>query len=225
MPGNRSTSGSRAPRLGLAIPPMANGKPLNNPNPEAFPNAHPVRPPLPQLRLATPMGSHSTPQTSSVPNGKPVVPLATLQTGNLGGGEGSHGRSDSSSLLDSREGRASGPTSAASQYSALSFAMGLRQPQGTPDPSSAAGSTYSDRGGGGSDGGSGMDREESMNGLPDLDKLSLEKGRPLDVEDLDDAAWRAVSMEKRIVELGSLGEELVGLSQGACSRVARRYSR
>lgn len=45
-----------------------------------------------------------------------------------------------------------------------------------------------------------------MNGLPDLEKLSLEKGRPLDVEDLDDAAWRAVSMEKRIVELGSLGE-------------------
>lgn len=45
-----------------------------------------------------------------------------------------------------------------------------------------------------------------MNGLPDLDKLSLEKGRNLDVEDLDDDGWRAASVEKKIVELGSLGE-------------------
>ncbi len=45
-----------------------------------------------------------------------------------------------------------------------------------------------------------------MNGLPDLDKLSLEKGRNLDVEDLDDESWRAASVEKKIVELGSLGE-------------------
>lgn len=51
-----------------------------------------------------------------------------------------------------------------------------------------------------------MERESSMNGLPDLDKLSLEKGRELDVDDLDDAGWRAVSMDKRIIELGSLGE-------------------
>ena len=51
-----------------------------------------------------------------------------------------------------------------------------------------------------------MDRDDGTNGLPDLEKLSLEKGRPLDVEDLDDSAWRAVSMEKRIIELGSLGE-------------------
>lgn len=43
-------------------------------------------------------------------------------------------------------------------------------------------------------------------GLPDLEKLSLEKGRPLDVEDLDDAGWKAAKKEGRIVELGSLGE-------------------
>lgn len=42
--------------------------------------------------------------------------------------------------------------------------------------------------------------------LPDLEKLSLEKGRPLDVEDLDDAGWKAAKKEGRIVELGSLGE-------------------
>ena len=52
-----------------------------------------------------------------------------------------------------------------------------------------------------------MERDNSMQGLlPDLEKLSLEKGRPLDVEDLDDAGWKAASKEGRIVELGSLGE-------------------
>jgi mitogen-activated protein kinase kinase len=51
-----------------------------------------------------------------------------------------------------------------------------------------------------------MEREGSMGGLPDLERLSLEKGRPLDVEDLDDAGWRAVSVEKKVIELGGLGE-------------------
>jgi len=103
------------------------------------------------------------------------------------------------------DGKVSGPTSASSSnYSALSFAMGLRQPQGTPDPSSAISSVYSERGP--SEAGTAMERDGSVNGLPDLDKLSLEKGRNLDVEDLDDDGWRAASVEKKIVELGSLGE-------------------
>jgi mitogen-activated protein kinase kinase len=51
-----------------------------------------------------------------------------------------------------------------------------------------------------------MEREGSMQGLPDLEKLSLEKGRPLDVEDLDDSGWKAAKKEGRIVEMGSLGE-------------------
>ncbi len=103
------------------------------------------------------------------------------------------------------DGKNSGPTSASSSnYSALSFALGLRHPQGTPDPSSAISSVYSERAP--SEVGTAMERENSMNGLPDLDKLSLEKGRNLDVEDLDDGGWRAASVEKKIVELGSLGE-------------------
>jgi len=61
-------------------------------------------------------------------------------------------------------------------------------------------------GGGGSPGGAAMERENSLGLLPDLEKLSLEKGRPLDVEDLDDAGWRAASREDKIVELGRLGE-------------------
>lgn len=52
-----------------------------------------------------------------------------------------------------------------------------------------------------------MERENSMQGiLPNLKELSLEKGRPLDVLDLDDAGWKAASKEGRIVELSSLGE-------------------
>ena len=45
-----------------------------------------------------------------------------------------------------------------------------------------------------------------MNGLEAFDKLSLERGRTLDVEELDDDGWKVASMEKRIEELGSLGE-------------------
>jgi mitogen-activated protein kinase kinase len=51
-----------------------------------------------------------------------------------------------------------------------------------------------------------MERDGSMNGLEAFDKLSLERGRTLDVEELDDEGWRVASMEKRIEELGSLGE-------------------
>lgn len=53
-----------------------------------------------------------------------------------------------------------------------------------------------------------MERDGSIQGvlLPDLEKLSLEKGAPLDVEDLDDAGWKVAAKESRIVELGSLGE-------------------
>jgi mitogen-activated protein kinase kinase len=76
-------------------------------------------------------------------------------------------------------------------------------PHATPDPTSAVGSVYSER----SDGGVGMEREGSMNGLLEgFDKLSLERARTLDVEQLDDEGWRIASMEKRIIELGSLGE-------------------
>lgn len=51
-----------------------------------------------------------------------------------------------------------------------------------------------------------MEREGSNYILPDLEKLSLEKGRNLDVEDLDDDGWRAASEQKKIIEVGSLGE-------------------
>ena len=129
-------------------------------------------------------------------NGRPAPP--PLATTGLNEGPS---RSGSYTYLD---GKASGPASASSSnYSTLSFAMGLRQPQGgTPDPSSAISSVYSER-----EGGVPERDNSSVNGLiPDLDKLSLEKGRPLDADDLDDEGWLAASEQKKIVELGSLGE-------------------
>lgn len=71
---------------------------------------------------------------------------------------------------------------------------------GTPDPASAISSVYSEAGG------AAMEREGSNHILPDLEKLSLEKGRNLDVEDLDGDGWKAASEQKKIVEIGSLGE-------------------
>ncbi|MDI1486931.1 MAG: Protein kinase C signaling pathway involved MAPKK protein [Ramalina farinacea] len=109
-----------------------------------------------------------------------------------GGSDGSgHSRSDSFAMVD---GKNSNPTSASSSgFSAY------RHPSGTPDPASAISSVYSEAGGN-------PERDPSHHVLPDLEKLSLEKGRDLDVEDLDDEGWRAASETKKIVELGSLGE-------------------
>ena len=52
-----------------------------------------------------------------------------------------------------------------------------------------------------------MARDGSMQGLEvDLAKLELDKGHPLDLQDLDDQGWKAAKREGKIVELGSLGE-------------------
>lgn len=208
IPGtNRINSASRPPRLGLAIPPSPSEKPVagNNSIPEmpALPPVHrpSSRPTPPQLRLATPKGSSSNPQEGhSIANGRPQPqPLVTGSA--TGAGEsGSHSRSDSFTMLD---GRASGPTSASSSsFSALSYQRGsLHHTTGNSDPASAISSVYSeDRGG------LGMEREGSNHVLPDLEKLSLEKGRNLDVDDLDDDGWKAASEQKKIIEIGSLGE-------------------
>jgi mitogen-activated protein kinase kinase len=154
----------------------------------------------PKLSIATPMGSYGAPQEhSSQPqpmaarSGRPT--LGQLNIGAVR--EQSRTRSDSFH-------NASVPGSASSStYSQLSLAMGNVQKAGTPDPSSAISSVYSEAG----IGGTGMEKEGSMAGLSiDFDKLSLDKGAPIDVEDLDDDAWLAASEQKRIIELGSLGE-------------------
>lgn len=70
------------------------------------------------------------------------------------------------------------------------------------EPVSAVGSLYSNA----SEGGVGMERDNSLQGLESFSALTLEKARTADVEDLDDEGWLVASMEKRIIEIGSLGE-------------------
>ncbi|RQM04907.1 hypothetical protein DH86_00002693 [Scytalidium sp. 3C] len=200
IPGSRQNGGARTPRLGLSIPPSPNVKPVGGngaPLPQGgltlqMPNQVNQRPPPPRLQLATPMGSNAVPYEQPIlPTGRVGYQPATGQSAS-GGSESSaaHSRTGSFGPLD---GRMSNPTSAGSQYSALSLASqyGLRQPQGTPDPASAVGSLYSER----SEGGTGMERDGSMNGLEAFDQLSLEKGRTLDVEELDDDGWRQIVRE------------------------------
>lgn len=188
IPGSRP--GGRAPRLGLAIPPSPNAKALGNPG------APPPRPALPTLHVATPMGGHVVPQEQ-----KPLKPQLSISLQSASGGSESsaaHSRSGSFGPLD---GRASNPTSAGSQFSALSFASQYGIGRQTGDPVSAVGSLYSN-----TSESMDMDREGSLHGLESFDELSLEKARAADVDDLDDEGWRIVSMEKRIIELGNLGE-------------------
>jgi len=59
---------------------------------------------------------------------------------------------------------------------------------------------------GGSDMAPSMERQNSSQALPDLDKMAAEKGAPLDVEDLDDMGWKAAAARGMIEERGSLGE-------------------
>lgn len=105
-----------------------------------------------------------------------------------------HSRAGSFGPLD---GKMSGPTSAASQFSSLSFASqyGMQ-----PDPASAVGSVYSQT----SEGGEGMEREPSMGG--DLDSAVLERAMNDDIQDLDDQGWRIANSKGRIQILGELGE-------------------
>ena len=194
--GGARPGGTRTPRLGLAIPPSPNVKPVSQPG-----QGNAARPPLPAMSVATPMGSQVAPSE------QPSRLQTCAQPGQSAGGgsesSAAHSRSGSFGPLD---GRASNPTSAGSQYSALSFAshygIGGGRAQGTSDPVSAVGSMYSEM----SEGGVAMERDGSLQGLEAFDQLSLEKARAADVEELDDEGWRIASLEKRITELGSLGE-------------------
>ena len=196
-PGARSQSGSRTPRLKLGIPPSPNIKPVTGDGqslPAEIPQLRPSsRPNAPKLSVATPMGSSHDP--SHAPRQVRPLDISAATSSEAS----AHSRSGSFGPFD---GKASGPASAnSSQFSGWSGLKGAHME--TPDPSSAISSVYSEAG----IGGVGMEREGSMQGLlPDLEKLSLEKGRPLDVEDLDDDAWLAASEQKKILELGSLGE-------------------
>ena len=176
MPGGRSQSGNRMPRLTLGIPPSPSQRPVDG-NGEVPPEVPRLnigpRTGAPKLSLATPMGGHGAVQDN---NARPRAESFNNQS--VPGSAGS------------------------STYSNISSYM-TRQ-MSTPDPSSAISSQYSEAGiGGGAD----MERSGSMGGVTiDFEKLSLEKGAPLDVDDLDDDGWAAASEQGKIDQLGSLGE-------------------
>ena len=166
----------------------------------------PTRNGPPKLSLATPMGSHGTPQETRGAGRVKLPPLQVTGLSAAAGISGGYGGAGGGSSDDSAHSRtnsfgasnANYSTSTNSSVSALNLADILRDPKSSQDPLSA----YSSSSAGGEN-----DNGKSGNMvLPDLDKLSLEKGRPLDVEDLDDAGWKAAAKESRIVELGSLGE-------------------
>ncbi|KAJ5713694.1 MAP kinase kinase MKK2/SSP33 [Penicillium malachiteum] len=202
VPSNQRNGSPRVPKLTLGIPPSPNAKPVNGNGVPAMtdlpqPLPAPSRPALrPALRLATPMGSNqNAPHSNSVPNGRPArpsPPTLALSTGNLG--------VNGQPTLNGN-GRGSGPISANSSVSTVDVARGLRESGGS-DPSSAISSFNSDN-----EGSSQLEGEDGVSALTvDLDQMSIEKGRPLDVEDLDDKGWHAASEQKKIIELGSLGE-------------------
>ncbi|KAF2001818.1 Pkinase-domain-containing protein [Amniculicola lignicola CBS 123094] len=192
IPGGRAGSSSRPPRLGLSIPPSPHARPVANGGAEGQHTL--ARPAPPQLRLATPLGTSHTPHEGR-PRTKPGLPPLQIGAGLSAGGSSdasAHSRSGSFGEV-----QPNGSTSAASSYSALGF-PGLQRPQGS-DPISAISQ-------GGSEGGTSMERENSLQPLPDLEQMAIEKGRPLDVDDLDDGGWRAASNKGLVDEIGSLGE-------------------
>ncbi|KAI9672694.1 MAG: Protein kinase C signaling pathway involved MAPKK protein [Alyxoria varia] len=184
IPGSRSASGSRTPRLGLAIPPSPASKPVNPETMKTENITSSARPAPPSLRLATPSGGNATPQESR--KGPQRGRLPPLNIAGLSAG----GSSETSE--NSRSG-SSGEVAAGT--SMTNFAQMLRQTS-SHEQLSAVSSSHST---GGTDG-----NVDDL--LPDLEKLSIDKGRPLDADDLDDAGWRVASRDGKIEEIGSLGE-------------------
>lgn len=182
QPGGRGRGGPGL-KLGLAIPPSPSQRPVG---PDAQQPAEIPRFSLasrggaPKLSLATPMGSQGQPIEQAA--GRPSKPKLSMSTSS---------ENSNRSRADSQNDLSMPPSASSSTYSTLSF---LNQSHHTPDPSSAISSMS-------------MERENSMGGLSiDLDKLALDKGAPVDVEDLDDDGWAAASEQKKIIEKGSLGE-------------------
>ncbi len=182
VPGGRAQSGARTPRLGLAIPPSPNARPVVNGTSEGAP----PRPAPPQLRLATPLGTNANPLENQRAGSRALPPLQ------IGTGLSAGGSSDASA--HSRSG-SFGEVQANGSGNSYLASLGLLG----SDPISAISQ-------GGSDGAPSMERENSQHAMTDLDALAAEKGRPLDVDDLDDAGWKAASAKKMIEEIGSLGE-------------------
>jgi hypothetical protein len=177
------------PQLGLSIPPSPNARPVTNGASDGIPTLNAPQPrQMPKLSVVTPMGSNNAPHEGRNPRALPPL--------HIGPGLSASGSSDASAHSRSGSfGEVQANGSASSYHAALGF-PGLQK---ATDPISAISQ-------GGSEGAPSMERANSSQPLPDLDAMAAEKGRPLEVDDLDDAAWRAASARGMIEEKGSLGE-------------------
>lgn len=194
QPGGKGRGGLR---LGLAIPPSPNQRPVGadaEMTQQSIPTLGMPARVQPNFTLATPMGSQSNPLENTARPSKPRLNLSMVTASN---DDANRPRSDSRT-------DASMPGSASSStYSNLSFVggQGHNRQVGTPDPTSAI-SLYSMDGNG-----QPMERQPSSDPLSiDFEKLSIERGHDLDVEDLDEQMWEAASEQKRIIVKGELGE-------------------
>ncbi|KAF2139504.1 uncharacterized protein K452DRAFT_231769 [Aplosporella prunicola CBS 121167] len=207
IPGSRGSS--RTPKLGLAIPPSPNQRPVINgttAQPPALPQlqmpAHSRPTPPPMLRLDTPRGSQATPQEVTRPKGPPKLKLSIGAMGG-GGSSDTSARSRSGSFGDASGGGGAGSLRSNASHDPLSALT---------NSSPTVHSTSSHE----------MQRSGSdILVLPDLEKLRIDKGGILEPGDLDDAGWRAASKEGLISELGSLGEG----AGGAVTRCVLKGSR
>jgi mitogen-activated protein kinase kinase len=181
------------PQLGLSIPPSPNARPVTNGASGGIPTLNAPQPRKqgpPTLSLVTPMGTNNTPYEGR-PNPRDLRPLQI-------GGTGLSASGSSDASTHSRSG-SFGDMQANGSASSYHAALGFPGLQKVSDPISAISQ-------GGSEGAPSMERANSSQPLPDLDVLAAEKGRPLEVDDLDDASWKAASARGMIEEKGSLGE-------------------
>ncbi|POS85191.1 kinase-like protein [Erysiphe pulchra] len=203
IPGSRQNGSPRTPRLGLSIPSIGAKNVNNGPKTQGLSLQMPgqISNPSQQLGSQDKSNQASYDQQKYRNNRHGSINISTQSSSYHTDSQDTRSRSRSIRSQDSKAGI---PGSAGSQYSALSFVQyGLIQSQTTPDPPPNAVSTlYSER----SNNSVRMERSDSIGGLESFGKLSLERGRTLDVEELDDEGWRIASMENRIKELSSLGE-------------------
>ncbi|KAJ9630505.1 Protein kinase C signaling pathway involved MAPKK protein [Taxawa tesnikishii (nom. ined.)] len=186
IPGSRNTSSPRVPKLGLSIPPSPHARPVSS---QAMPPLQiPQRQAPPKLSLATPMGrkgkwteraaiADRTWSFSINTQWREQRRQHTFKIEQLRGQQSQHLFIYQLVLLWPRP-------YICSKFILLVIISWRKRRRGHGEGKQHARHKYITRFG----------------------ETELGKGRPLDVEDLDDAGWKAASKENRIIELGSLGE-------------------
>lgn len=200
----RTASSNRMPRLGLAIPPPAAQKTVVNS--QAIPALEiPTRQALPKLSVVSP-------KDTSLPT-KRLPPLHIGSISNRSLQDFSDDSSKTTGRPDSRTCSnatiTTMTTGGTGTTTASSYSINQTHTAKTSNTDPMSGYSLTSTGAATTGGGVGsLEREDSLGNqtLPDLDKLAIDIGRPVDAEDLNDVGWKAAVKNKRIIELGSLGE-------------------